>query len=252
MRTRLYLAVLVLLSSSPALGQPEQSPVPCVATEQALLKVEHQLWVSARSRDAGALDRLTDDNYVSTDDGGVRQTKKEVLARIMQPEGRVHNETDEWPLEVRSAFTNGAAILSFTKHWTDFDKEAGISFGATSVITRVFTCKNGDWKLLAFHETDLPNKTRQSQANNHLDDYVGRYRLGENGDKGEISIARNGDKLFETWPGDKPSEILAGKYDTFFMRGDSWVERFVRDKAGNVSGILYTFQDGEFEAKRIR
>jgi hypothetical protein len=28
--------------------------------------------------------------------------------------------------------------------------------------------------------------------------------------------------------------------------------RFIRDKSGKVTGILYTLTDGEFEAKRVR
>lgn len=254
MKSPLYFAVLVLLSSLPVVGQQKQSSTACVATEQAVLQVKHQLWAAARSRDVTMLDKLTDDSFLSTDDGALRKGKKELLAEFSRPEGKVHNETDEQPADVRLVFTNGAAILNFTKRWMDFDKEAGISFGATSVITQVFTCKDGEWKSVAFHETNIPNKNRQPapQASYHLDDYVGRYRLGENGDKGEISVARNGDKLFETWPGDKPVEILAGKYDTFFTREDSLVERFVRDKDGKVSGILYTYPDGEIEAKRIQ
>jgi serine/threonine protein kinase len=34
-------------------------------------------------------------------------------------------------------------------------------------------------------------------------------------------------------------------------REDGWVERFLRDKSGKVTGILYTHTDGELEAKRV-
>jgi hypothetical protein len=246
--------VLVLFSSPPLLGQQKQSPTNCVANEQAVLKVEHQLWAAPRTRDVATLDKLTDDGFISTDDNGRVRGKKEVLAGFRQPEGSFHNETDEQPANVRLAFTNGVAILNFTKHGTEFDKEAGVTVELTSVITRVFTCKGGEWKSIASHETGIPNKNRRpaQQASDHLDDYVGRYRFGENGDKGEVSVVRNGNKLFETWPGDKPIEILPGKYDTFFTREDGWVERFIRDKSGQVTGILYTYPDGEIEAKRTQ
>lgn len=254
MRKPMFLAVLVLLSSLPVLGQQKQAPATCAATEQAVLDLEHRLWAAPRSRDVATLDTVTDDDFISTDDVGVRRGKKELLSEFKHPEGRVHNETDEQPADVRLVFTNGVAILNFTKHGTEFDKEAGISFEGTSVFTRVFTCKDGRWKSVASHETGIPNKNRQPapQASDHLDDYVGRYRFGESGDKGEVSVARNGNRLFETWPGDKPFEILPGRYDTFFTREDSLVERFIRDKAGKVSGILYTYPDGEVEAKRIQ
>lgn len=183
----------------------------------------------------------------------MRKGKQELLAGLKKPEGHVHNETDEQPTDVRLVFTNGVAILNFTKHWTDYDKTAGISFDGTSRMTRVFTCKNGGWKLVSFNETGIPDRTRQpvSSAIAYFDDYVGHYRLGENGDKGEISVGRTGDKLFETWPDEKPVEILPGKYDTFFTREDGWVERFIRGNSGKVTGILYTYPDGELEARRV-
>jgi Domain of unknown function (DUF3471) len=143
--------------------------------------------------------------------------------------------------------------VNFSKHWTDYNKNAGVSWGATSITTRVFACKSGVWKVVAFHETDTPNRTRQPStgALDHLDDYVGRYRFGVNGDEGQLSIVRKGDRLFETWPGEEASEILPGKYDTFFSRGDGWVMTFIRNREGRVTRILYTHADGELEAKRL-
>jgi len=180
---RLHITLAVLLSSLTAVAQQNSSPATCPATEPAVLEVEHQLWSAARNRDVATLNKLMDDSFLSTDDGGTRTGKKEFLAQFSKPEGNIHNETDEGPADVRIVFTNGVAILNFTKHWTDYDKEAGITFSATSVMTRVFTCKKSEWKLIAFHETGLPNKNRQPDAGaaDHLDDYVGHYRFKENG-----------------------------------------------------------------------
>src|SRR5579871_3921656 len=179
----------MLQAPSPA-DRPLQSSVACPATEQSVLEVEHEVWSAVRNRDIPALDHLIDDRFLSTDDGGLRAGKKELLAKYRQPEGSIHNDTDEHPADVRLVFVNGVAILNFTKHWIDYDRNAGISFGATSVITRVLTCESGQWRVVAFHETGVPNRNRQpvKAASDHLDDYVGRYRFGENGDKGEISV----------------------------------------------------------------
>jgi hypothetical protein len=252
MNRLVYLALFALLSPVSGFAKQHPSSTTCPVTEKAILDVEHQLWAAPRNRDVAALDQLLDDSFISVDDGGVRTGKQQALARFRQPEGYMHNETDEKPDDVRLVFTNGVAILSFTKHWTDYDKLAGTTVGATSVMTRVFTCKSGEWKDVALHETSLPNKNRQPYqgALGHLDDYVGHYRLGENGDKGEVSVVRKGNKLFETWAGEEAVEILPGKYDTFFNREDAGFESFVRDKSGKVLAILYTYPDTQFEAKR--
>jgi ketosteroid isomerase-like protein len=242
----------VVLSSVHAFAQNQPS-IACPATEQAVGEVSQQIWAAVRSRDVATWDKLADDSFISTDDGGVRKGKQECLAELRKPEGNIHTDSDEQPEDVRVVFTGGAAIVNQTKHWTDYDKKSGISWGATSRTTRVLTCKNGEWKLVSFHETDIPNKNRKASPNDHLDDYVGHYRLIDSGDKGDISIVRKGDKLSEfseSW-GEEAIELLPGKYDTFFNREDGWVERFLRNRAGKVTGILYTQIDGELEAKRV-
>src|SRR5271156_4139389 len=253
MTVRLFSIAFVLLSSLHAFAQQNQSPVTCIATEQAVRDASRQIWAAYRDRDVTTYDRLVDDSYISTDDGGVLKGKRDVLAELRKPEGNIHTDTDEQPEDVRVVFTGGVAIVNQTKRWTDYDKTTGISWGATSRTTRVLTCKNGGWRLVAFQETDIPNKHRKPSAiaSDLLDDYVGHYRLVDSGDKGDISITRLGDKLIDTWANGEVIELFPGKYDTFFSREDGWVERFLRDKSGKVTGILYTHTDGELEAKQV-
>ena len=251
MAVRSFSIAFVLLSSLHAFAQQNQPSITCPATEQAVREVSHQLWAAFRSRDVVTWDKLVDDSYISTDDGGVRKGKQDLLAELRRPEGNIHTDTDEQPEDVRVVFTSGVAIVNQTKRWTDYDKKAGISWGATSRTTRVLTCKNGEWKLVAFHDTNIPNRHRKPFTNDHLDDYVGHYRLVDSGDKGDISITRVGDKLIDTWANGGAIELFPGKYDTFFSREDDWVERFLRDNSGKVTGILYTHVDGELEARRV-
>jgi ketosteroid isomerase-like protein len=253
MTVRPFSIAFVLLSSLHTFAQQNQPSIACPATEEAVREVSHQIWAAVRDRDAATWDKLTDDNFVSTDDGGVRKGKQECLAELRKPEGNLHTDTDEQPEDVRVVFTGGVAIVNQTKHWTDYDKKTGISWGATSRTTRVLTCQNGQWRLVAFQETDIPNKLRKPSANDHLDDYAGHYRLVDGGDKGDIFVVRKGDRLSEfseSWGGEA-IELFPGRYDTFFSREDGWVERFIRDQSGKVTGILYTHTDGELEAKRV-
>jgi Domain of unknown function (DUF4440) len=184
-----HLAVFFLFSSLSALSQQSQSAYSCPATEQAVRAVSHQLWAASRNRDVAKLDQLLDENYFAIDDGGNRKAKLDLIAELKKPEGYIHNETDEEPADFSAVFANGVAILSYTKRWTDYAKRMGIHWGATVRITRVLACKDGRWKAVVYHETDMPNKTRPASTVelDHLNDYVGRYRIGE---KGGLSVAR--------------------------------------------------------------
>ena len=245
----LYVALSALLAL-PAFAQQNAAMVPCPATEKAVREVDHQIWAAYRNRDTTALDNLVSDDFIRSNDEGGREGKPGVLAGIKGPEGDVHNETDEQLNDFRVVFTNGVAILNFTRHVTESDKRAGVSWETTVRTTRVLTCTDGTWRMVVYHESVIPNMNRAPVAGStaHFNDYVGRYRLGE---KGEVSITRVGDKIYETWAGEKAVELLPGKYDTFFSREDGWASSFIRNKSGKVSGILYTLADGQFEAKRL-
>jgi hypothetical protein len=81
----LYLASVVLLSSLHAFAQQNQPTIACPATEQAVRGVSHQIWAAGRSRDVAAWDKLVDDSFISTDDGGVRKGKQESLPNSGNP-----------------------------------------------------------------------------------------------------------------------------------------------------------------------
>ena len=104
-------------------------------------------------------------------------------------------------------FTNGVAIANYTKHWTDYEKKAGVKWGANSRITLVLVCKDSLWKRIAFQETDIANKDRKPSPveSDLLDDYLGHYRLEESGGEGEVSITRVGDNLYDSWAYEEPN-----------------------------------------------
>src|SRR5438093_3571116 len=61
----------------------------------------------------------------------------------------------------------------------------------------------------------------------------------------EVLVCRGGRWNILAVPGD---QLLPAKSDSFFTRGLSIEERFVRDRGGRVSGIVYTMGDTEIEA----
>lgn len=249
MRSVLSFTVLVLLLASDATAQKR----PCESNEQTLRAVAHEYWSAHNRRDVSALAKLLDDQLLFISESGGVLTKEQVLAPFRTPSATMMFESAEHPEDVRVRFVGDMGILSFTKLWGFTHKPSGASFGATSRMTEVFVCRSGVWKVLLFQETIVANPKRQifRPAIERFDEYVGVYRFGANGDGGQITVTRKGDKLYESWGNDRPVEILPGKFDTFFTPGFPVLERFVRNARGRVIGILYTMGDNEVEAKRI-
>lgn len=247
------IVVAVLLVPTPLLAQGSSNSPSCAATDESLRAVVHDFWAAYNRRDAAALDDLFDPRLVYVSESGALLSKAQVLAPFRAPQGPMKLESAEQPENVRTVFAGDVAIMSFTKAFTLTHQPSGATFGSTVRMTETFACVGTKWKLLAFQETLVPNPAREvhKQAAGLFDDYVGKYRFGEDGGGGEISVTRQGNQLYESWGIDTPIEILPGKFDTFFTPGIPIYERFVRDRQGRVTGIVYTFGDTEVEAKRL-
>lgn len=226
----------------------------CVASEQALRAVAHRYWAAYNQRDAAVLDALLDDRLLHITESGNLLSRAQVVAPFRMPEGSMKLESAEEPENVRTLFLDSVALMSFTKAFKVSHLPTGASFGTTTRMTETFVCAGGEWKVVAFQETMVANQARPvyKAAVANFDDYVGKYRFGEDGRGGEIAVTRQGSRLYESWGTDKPIEILPGKFDTFFTPGFPILERFVRDRRGRVVGIVYTLGDSEVEAKRVR
>ena len=227
-------------------------PDSCVSQEQALRVVAHDFWLGYNRRDTTLLAKVLDDKLLLVPATGIVTTKSELLAHMAAPPQPMQSRSEETLSEVRSVFAGETAVLNFRRRWAVTHRPSGVSFSATSRMTEVFVCRGQEWKVLAFHETLIPNAERavSAAAPAHYEEYVGRYRFGSTGDGAEIVVTRKGDALYEAWGGDAPVELLPGKFDGFFTRDFSIEERFVRDTHGQVVGILYTMGDSEVEARR--
>lgn len=254
MLARLSFIGAALLLSTSLFAQGPSTSHSCAATEQTLRAVAHDFWAAYNHRDVAALDKLLDDRLLFVSESGHLLSKAEVLAPFRMPQGSMKLESAEEPENVRAAFVDNMAVMSFTKAFKITHQPTGTSFGATSRMTETFVCVGGEWKVVAFQETMVPKPARQvyKPAADHFDDYVGEYRFGEDGRGGEISVTRQGIRLYESWGTDKPVEILPAKFDMFFTPGFPILERFVRDRRGRVVGIVYTLGDSEVEAKRVQ
>ena len=222
----------------------------CSSSDEALRDVAHQFWAAYNRHDPAALDRVLDDRLLFVGIQGTPATKAQFLGELRTTSGSITSGSAERMDDVRTIAAGEVAVVSFRRQWTLTFTSVGISDTAYSRMTETLVCRSGQWRVLAFQETVIPNATRapNAEAASRYDDYVGRYRFG---DGGEITVTRRGNQLFEAWGKDEPIEILPGQHGSFFTRGFSWVERFLRDQRGRVTGIHYTFENGEREAKRI-
>jgi ketosteroid isomerase-like protein len=254
MLAKLSFNAAALLLPTSLLAQGPSTSHSCAATEQALLAVAHDFWAAYNHRDVAALDKLLDDRLLFVGESGNVLSKAQFLAPFRVPEGSMKSASAEQPEDVRTLFADNTAFISFLRAWTITHQSSGASFGATSRMTETFICRGGEWKVIAFQETMVPNPARQvyRPAANYLDDFVGKYRFGEDARGGDIAVTRQGNRLYESWGIDEPVEILPGKFDMFFTPGFPILERFVRDRSGRVVGIVYTLGDSEVEAKRLQ
>jgi ketosteroid isomerase-like protein len=245
------LCALLLSASLPAEAQDRSAA--CSSTDVALHGVVYEFWSAYNRRDAASLDAILDDQLLFINVFGAVQSKAEFLKSFRGPEGSIVSASADKAEDVHTTVAGPLAIISFNRRWTHTFKAAAITVGGTSRMTETLVCRDGRWKVIAFQETVVPNATRSpdTTAAAHYGDYVGKYRFGVKADGAEITVTLEDGRLFERWGGDAPIELLPGKHDTFFVRGIPWVETFVRDKGGRVTGILYTFEDGEMEAKRV-
>jgi hypothetical protein len=245
--------LLLLLSASAALGQQPPTPLACPATEKAILdlyQVQHQ---AVYKRDFATFARIIDDQAILNYDDGKRRSKDETVASSKQ-EQSAWEEVDDGPMEDTVVkFEDGVAILTFAQGFRMRDLNADFTITASYRQSYIFGCRASEWKVIFRAQIPIPNVHRAPDISvlSHLDDYVGHYRFYQNGEKGDFRVFRKGNKLFESTGPNEADELLPGRFDTFFIRNDGQVERFLRDKNGKVTGIYYVFGDSDLEARRV-
>jgi hypothetical protein len=244
---------LLSLTASAVLGQQQPAQLTCPATEKAILdlyQVQHQAFYK---RDFATYARNMDDEAIINYDDGMRRSKDQAVSALKHQQSGNDMADDGSMEDTVVRFEDGVAILNFAQGVRNLDLNAGFTTTASFRESYVFGCRGGEWKIILRAESQIPNAHRDPEPSvlSHLDDYVGHYRFYQNGDKGDFHVFRKGDKLFESTGPDEADELLPGRFDTFFVRYDGMVERFMRDKNGKVVGIHYVFSDSDLEARRL-
>jgi ketosteroid isomerase-like protein len=144
-RFTLGLAVLMftILSPRPAHAQPQNA----ANTERELRAAEAQLASALSSVDVDQLSRLWADDFVSTmADGRVTTGKKRLEAlRAKKPDASsgLINENQQVDVHIEGDW----ALVLVTSSWVESGKRLGSPYQATHVWAK----RNGQWRLIAAH-----------------------------------------------------------------------------------------------------
>ena len=76
--------------------------------------------------------------------------------------------------------------------------------------------------------------------------------FGEDGRGGEIRVTLRGNRLYESWGYGRAGRDTVRQIRHVLHARISYLERFVRDRSGQVVGIVYTLGSSEIEAKRVQ
>jgi ketosteroid isomerase-like protein len=139
-------------------------PDSCALQEEALRTVAHDLWLGYNRRDTALVAKVLDNQLLFVPATGSATTKAALLTHLGGPPESMQSQSDETLKDVRTTFAGKAALLSFRRRVTITHQPSGVSFRLTSRMTEVFVCRGGEWKVLAFQETPMPNAERPVSA----------------------------------------------------------------------------------------
>ena len=151
----LFVFALVCPISSAA-QQAGSAMALCPSDEQSIRAVERERWQASSRRDIATIDRLLGKDFFYSDDTANVMSKEQLLEHFQKPTA-THNEVESAE-NPRIVINGNIALMNFTLKWKVM--QSGISWTQTSRFTEVFVCRESQWKILAMHETLVPNPTR--------------------------------------------------------------------------------------------
>ena len=163
-------------------AQQQSSTSSCPSDEQTIRAIERKRWQAGPPRhDVATTDELLAKNFFYSDDTATVMSKNQLLEMYKTPH---MTRTDVEPAQdVRVLVDGDIALMNCTLLWKV--AQAKVSWTQKSRFTEVFICREGQWKILALHETVVPNAIREplQLADAILDEFVGKYVVTQNGEK---------------------------------------------------------------------
>ena len=217
-------------------------------TEQQLKRMTREMADSALRGDKAVAERYLADTYIETDGNGKVATRAQVLANYPGVPASMKATMDLEDIQVHdygdTAVVSARAVMRF--------EASGQKVSNSYRTTDIWMRRNAGWQLIAEHYSNIPAERVPAKVDPKIyDAYVGQYEMAPGY---VITVTREGDKLMYQETGVKTKmELLPENETTFFMKGLTGQNIFVRDAKGRVTHMIFRDPDGqEIKAKKIK
>ena len=241
------IAIATLLLAGVASTTAAQSPT-SNRTEQELKRLTREVSDSALRGDKAVAERYLADKYIETDGFGKVATRAKVLANYPGVPASMKATMDLEDIQVHVYGDTAVVSTRGVMHLEANGQKITNSYRITDIWMR----RNAGWQLIAEHYSNIPAERVPAKVDPKIyDAYVGEYEIAPGV---VLTITREGDKLMAQQTGVKTKmELLPENETTFFMKGITGQNIFVRDAKGQVTHIIFRDPDGqEIKAKKIK
>jgi len=148
----ILLSLVLIVLPMPASTQMNKASEKLTQTQQAILKVEEEIFTAVKSRDTGALERILTNDFVYRSPGNQEVAKEDFLKLSASFPYKI---LSIWGEELKvNVYGNTAVMtgLQFAKAQTGEGKEET----SAVMFTDVFVKQKGKWMLALAHAVDLP------------------------------------------------------------------------------------------------
>jgi len=242
MKQAIAIAALLLAGVASTAAQSPTSN----RTEQELKRLTREVSDSALRGDKAVAERYLADKYIETDGFGKVATRAKVLANYPGVPASMKATMDLEDIQVYG----DTAVVS-TRGVMHLEAN-GQKITNSYRITDIWMRRNAGWQLIAEHYSNIPAERVPAKVDPKIyDAYVGEYEIAPGV---VLTITREGDKLMAQQTGVKTKmELLPENETTFFMKGITGQNIFVRDAKGQVTHIIFRDPDGqEIRVKKIK
>jgi len=148
----ILLSLVLIVLPKPASTQMNKASEKLTQTQQAILKVEEEIFTAVKNQNTGALERILTDDFVYRSPGNQEVAKGDFLKLSASFPYKI---LSIWGEELKVNVYGNTAVLTglqFAKTQTSEGKEET----SAVMFTDIFVKQKGKWMLSLAHAVDLP------------------------------------------------------------------------------------------------